>query len=72
MARRSKGSRLKLFGFDQDLIERIEDFREAYLDASENTVVAEAARSFIKAQTENNPDILRRYTAARQRRRKTL
>jgi hypothetical protein len=72
MSRPSKGSRLKLLGFDQDLIERMQDFREAYLDANENTVLAEALRAFIKSQTENNPDILRRYTSARARRGKTI
>ena len=68
MSRPSKGSRLKLLGFDQDLIERLADFREAYLDANENTVLAEAVRDFINIQVANNPDIRRRYLIARQRR----
>ena len=68
MSRPSKGSRLKLLGFDQDLIERVHDFREAYLDANENTVIAEAVRDFIAAQVANNPDIRRRFLAARKRR----
>jgi hypothetical protein len=68
MSRPSKGSRLKLLGFDQDLIELMHDFREAYLDANENTVLAEAVRDFIKTQVKNNPDIRRRYEAARKRR----
>lgn len=71
MSRPSKGSRLKLLGFDQDLIEQMQDFREAYLDANENTVLAEAVRDFIKTQTANNLDIRRRYEAARKRRGKT-
>jgi hypothetical protein len=71
MSRPSKGARLKLLGFDRDLIERLQDFREAYLDANENTILAEAVRDFIKTQVHNNPDIRRRYEAARKRRGKT-
>ena len=71
MSRPSKGSRLKLLGFDQDLIERMQDFREAYLDANESAVLAEALRVFIVDQTKNNPDVKRRYEAARRRRGKT-
>ena len=72
MSRPSKGSRLKLLGFDQDLIERMQDFREAYLDANESKVIAEAVRDFIKTQVANNLDIRRRYHAARRRRGKPL
>jgi hypothetical protein len=59
-------------GFDQDLIERMQDFREAYLDANESTILAEALDAFIRQQTKDNPDIKRRYRAARQRRGKTV
>lgn len=48
MSRPSKGSRLKLLGFDQSLIDQMQDFREAYLDANENTILAEALRIFIE------------------------
>ena len=72
MSRPSKGSRLKLLGFSEDLIERMQDFREAYLDANESTILAEALKVFIKAQVDNNPDIKRRYEAARKRRGKTI
>jgi hypothetical protein len=61
-----------MLGFDQDLIERLQDFREAYLDANENTVLAEAVRTFIDNQVDDNPDIRRRYTAARRRRGKPV
>ena len=60
--------RLKQLGFDQDLIERMQDFREAYLDANESTILAEALRAFIESQTANNQDIGRRYGDARKRR----
>jgi hypothetical protein len=70
MSRPSKGSRLKLLGFDHDLIERMQDFREAYLLANESTIIAEALSAFIDSQITNNPDIKRRYDAARRRRKK--
>lgn len=70
MSRPSKGSRLKLLGFNQDLIERMLDFQEAYLDANEGTILAEALSVFIAQQLADNPDIRRRYEAARQRRSK--
>ena len=68
MSRPSKGSRLKLLGFNQDLIERMHDFQEAYLDANEGTILAEALDIFIENQVANNPDIKRRYEIARGRR----
>ena len=68
MSRPSKGSRLKLLGFDQDLIDRMHDFQEAYLDANEGAILAEALSVFIDSQVANNPDIKRRYETARRRR----
>lgn len=61
-----------MLGFDQDLIERIEDFREACLNANEGTVLAEAVRTFMDDQVNGNPDVKRRYTAARRRRGKPV
>ena len=61
-----------MLGFDQDLIERMDDFREAYLNAKEGSVLAEAFRLFIKDQIGKNADIKRRYVAARKRRGKPL
>jgi hypothetical protein len=61
-----------MLGFDQDLIERMDDFRGAYLNAKEGTVLAEAFRMFIKDQIGKNVDIRRRYAAARRRRGKPL
>jgi hypothetical protein len=72
MSRPSKGSRLRLLGLDQDLIERMQDFREACLDAKEGTIIAEALRTFIANQVKNNRDIGRRFRAARKRRGKPL
>jgi hypothetical protein len=70
MSRPSKGSRLKLLGFDQDMIDRMHDFQRAYLDANEGTILEEALRDFIKTQVDNNPDIRRRYELYRTQRRK--
>ena len=67
MSRPSKGSRLKLLGFDQELIDDLQDFREAYLDASEGTILAEAVRAFIKDQLQKNQDVARRYRSIRER-----
>jgi hypothetical protein len=38
---------LRQLEFDQDLIERFRDFQEAYLNADQQTILAEAARAFI-------------------------
>jgi hypothetical protein len=50
---------------DQDLIERTHDFRKAYLDAKEDSIIAEAVRLLIADQIKNNRDLHRRYKAAR-------
>lgn len=61
-----------MLGFDQDLIERILDFREACDDAKEQSVLIAAVRAYIADQTKNNDGIRRRYAAARARRGKPL
>lgn len=68
MSRPSKGSRLRLLGLDQNLIECMHDFKEAYLDAKESTIIAEAIRAFIADQIKNNRGIRQRYRAVRRRR----
>jgi hypothetical protein len=72
MGRRNTGVLLKQLEFDPDLIEQFLDFQEAYLNADQQTILAEAAREFIKSQVQNNPDIRRRYVAARKRRGKPV
>jgi hypothetical protein len=71
MGRRNTGALLKQLEFDQDLIERFQDFQEAYLKADQQTILAEATRDFINAQVRNNPDIRRRWEVARERRGKS-
>jgi hypothetical protein len=68
MSRPSKGSRLKLFGFEQELIEQMHDFQEAYLDANEGAILAEALSAFIEDQVGRNPSVKSRYDRARLRR----
>jgi hypothetical protein len=71
MGRRNTGALLRELEFDQDLIERFLDFQEAYLNADQQTILAEASRDFIKTQVANNPDIRRRWEVARARRGKS-
>jgi hypothetical protein len=68
MSRPSKGGRLKLLGFDQDLIERMHDFQTAYLDANESTILAEALSAFIDDQVDRNPSVKFRYDRERLKR----
>jgi hypothetical protein len=68
MSRPSKGSRLKLLGCDEELIERVQDFREGYFGAPEYRIVAEALEHFMRDRLEAEPEVRRRYEAARQAR----
>lgn len=68
MSRPSKGSRLKLLGFDEELIERVQDFREAYFGAPEYRIVAEALEHFMRDRLEAEPEARRRYEQARKAR----
>jgi len=71
MGRRPTGALLRHLDFDDDLIERFQDFQEAYLNADQQTILAAATRTFIDAQIANNPDIKRRWEIARSRRGKS-
>ena len=68
MSRPSKGSRLKLLGVEEELIERIQDFREGYFGAPEYRIVAEALEHFMRDRLEAEPEVRRRYEEARQAR----
>lgn len=68
MSRPSKGSRLKLLGFDEELIERVQDFREGYFGAPEYRIVAEALEHFMRDRLEAEPEVRRRYEEARKAR----
>ena len=68
MSRPSKGSRLKLLGFDEELIERVQDFREGYFGAPEYRIIAEALEHFMRDRLEAEPEVRRRYEEARKAR----
>jgi len=68
MSRPSKGSRLKLLGFEDELIERIQDFREGYFGAPEYRIVAEALEHFMRDRLEAEPEVRKRYEEARKAR----
>jgi hypothetical protein len=68
MSRPSKGSRLKLLGLDEELIDRVQDFREGYFGAPEYRILAEALEHFMHDRLEAEPDVRKRYEAARQTR----
>ena len=68
MSRPSKGSRLKLLGFDEELIERVQDFREGYFGAPEYRIIAEALEHFMRDRLEAEPEVRRRYEDARKAR----
>ena len=68
MSRPSKGSRLKLLGFEDELIGRIQDFREGYFGAPEYRIVAEALEHFMRDRLEAEPEVRKRYEEARKAR----
>lgn len=68
MARPSKGSRLKLLGLDEELIGRVQDFREGYFGAPEYRIVAEALEHFMRERLQAEPEVRKRYEEAQQAR----
>ena len=68
MSRPSKGSRLKLLGLDEELIDRVQDFREGYFGAPEYRIVAEALEHFMRDRIQAEPEVRRRYEQARKAR----
>ena len=68
MSRPSKGSRLTLLGLEQELIDRLQDFREGYFGAPEYRIVAEALEVFMAERLAAEPEVKRRYEEARKRR----
>jgi len=68
MSRPSKGSRLAMLGLDDELIGRVHDFREGYFGAPEYRIVAEALEFFMRDRLKAEPEVKRRYEAARKMR----
>ncbi len=67
MSRPSLGGRLKLLKFDQKLIERIHDFREAALDANESALLERAVSKYMDDYLNENAGVRREYLAIRKR-----
>jgi lipid A 4'-phosphatase len=65
---RSKEPLLRQLGVDPELIDRLQDLREAYLGAPTGRIVAEALEFFIADRLKAEPEIKRRYDEARRRR----
>lgn len=68
MGKRGEGSRLVQLGLDKELVDDFTDFREGYLGAPENRVLAEAIKLFMADRLKNEPAVKERYDAARQKR----
>lgn len=65
---KSKGTRLKQIGVDDEIVERLIDFREAYWEASEVRIIQEALTDFMDKWLDAEPERRKRYEAARNRR----
>ena len=68
MAKRGEGTRLIQLGLDKELVEDFTDFREGYLGAPEHRVLAEAIRLYMIERLDAEPEVKKRYEAARERR----
>jgi len=71
MTKRGTGSRLVQLGLNKELAERFTDFREGYLGAPENRVLAEAIEHYMADRLAAEPEVKRRYEEAREKRRGT-
>jgi hypothetical protein len=68
MAKPSTGRRLVQLGLEQELVNRLIDFREGYLGAPEGGIISEALELFMQQELERNPSVRERYEAARRKR----
>ena len=57
-----------MLGLDDELIGRVQDFREGYFGAPEYRIVAEALEFFMRDRLKAEPEVKRRYEAARKMR----
>jgi hypothetical protein len=69
MTKRGEGSRLIQLGLERELVDDFTDFREGYLGAPENRVLAEAVKLFMADRLSAEPEVRKRYEAAREKRR---
>jgi hypothetical protein len=68
MGKRGEGTRLIQLGLEKELVEDFTDFREGYLGAPEHRVLAEAIRVYMAERLDAEPEVKRRYEAAREKR----
>ncbi len=68
MARQPTGARLAQFGINKELLVKFNDFREAYLGASEVRIISEALEMFMNHELSNNSGINARYEEIRRKR----
>jgi hypothetical protein len=68
MTKRGEGSRLIQMGMEAELVEDFTDFREGYFGAPEVRVLAEAIKLFMADRLLAEPEVKRRYEAAREKR----
>jgi hypothetical protein len=64
-----EGARLIQLKLDRELVEDFTDFREGYLGAPEYRVLAEAIRYYMADRLAAEPEVKKRYEAAREKRR---
>jgi lipid A 4'-phosphatase len=64
----SEDAALRRLGMERDLLDRVQDLREAYLGAPITRIVAEALEAFIAERLLTEPEVKRRYEEARRRR----
>lgn len=69
MPKKSTGARLAQIGLSPELLDRVNDFRDAYLDATEVRIISEALELFMKQELAHNDGIRARYNALRQKKR---
>lgn len=67
MPKKSTGARLAQIGLNPELLDRVNDFRNAYLDATEVRIISEALELFMKQELGGNDGIRERYNLLRQK-----
>jgi hypothetical protein len=68
MSKKPKGSRLLQLGLAAELVDRFNDFREGYLGAPENRILAEAIEAYMADRYDKEPEVRKRADEARKKR----
>ena len=69
MPKQSEGKRLLQIGLDPELVERVNDFREANIGSNEKELIAHALNFFMEHWLKRNQGVRELYEAVRKRRR---